>query len=217
MNTPSLRFTLRLLLTTLAAAALAALPIHAADNFEAAQKAWTQSVKLESSGQYEAAIDAVHRYADSGGDRYLATIRLAWLAYLGKDYAYALECYEAAATARPRAITPLQGLLHTYEANGEPKQAERTAKRLLKADANQYDANLFLGRYHFQLGQFTQALGYLQRLHSLHPEDATVASWLAWTQGRRGNENEARALFELVAVLDPTNELAADALRVTRR
>jgi len=104
---------------------------------------------------------------------------------------------------------------------GDAKNAESAFREALKANPDDFDANLYLGAILYKRRGFQEAKGYLDRALQLKPRDSMARYEAAMLKSTSGDyENAARELEELTKDdpdwLEPHVELAALYYRLHR-
>jgi tetratricopeptide (TPR) repeat protein len=189
---------------------------NAADKLHAISEAWQQSLTAESNSDYAGALESVLAFKSAGGETYLAAVRAGWLSYLNKDYAKAVQYYTTAAKQEPRAITPHLGMMNVSLAQGQPDDALRAAREVLKIDQFHRTTLLIAGEILFNHQDYRKAEVYFERAYKLMPEDPIGMSWFGWAQINQGQGRLAAPLFEKLMEINPQGYLVHDGFAITR-
>jgi len=176
---------------------------HQADQVKARQAAWKSSVSAEVSKDYETAISQMKSYAENGGDKYNASVRLGWLYYSKKNYGGAEKYYQSAAKLSRGAVTPLMGLVNTYKASKQTRKAIRACKSVLVLDKTNYTASMILAGMLYE-GKDYRASGLIYaKVGKLYPEDLNAMSGVAWCMVYEGKKSRALPIFTRLVVMSP--------------
>jgi len=178
---------------------------------------WVQSLEAETNGDYALALELHNKTRSTVGASYVAQLRSGWLCYLNEDYPAALDFYEAAAGQSSGALSPLYGALNCHVAMLNSSKVIRVAKAILEIDEQNYKANLQLAATYYQDGNYALAAAYYRKLNRLYPEDLAVASGLAWSYLEQGEGRQAKPLFELILMISPDYDYAAQGLAACER
>jgi len=175
---------------------------------------WQASLSSETSKDYESALSQVAAYQTAGGDAFLASLRLAWLSYLKKDYKSAAEHYDEAERLRPSAINPLLGLMYVSVAVGEPAAIEKAAENVLHVDPLNYQAQMLAAARQYSSKNYAMALASYRRVLTYYPDDLTALSGEAWSLYYLGHLKEASADFHLLSGINSSDTWAQKGLQL---
>ncbi len=188
---------------------------NAVDKLAAISEAWQQSLTAESSSDYAGALESVLAFKSAGGETYLAAVRAGWLSYLNKDYPKAIQFYTTAARQEPRAITPHLGMMNVSLAQGQPDDALRSAREVLKIDQFHRTTLLTAGEILFNQQDYRKAEVYFERAYKLMPEDPIGMSWFGWAQINQGQGRLAAPLFEKLMQINAEGYMVQDGFAIT--
>ncbi len=151
-----------------------------ADRLKAQQEAWKKSIASELRKNYDQAITDLKDYTSNNGDKYNAALRLGWLYYSKKDYAGAVKYYQLAAKNSQGAVTPLLGLMNSYRAAKQTKEAVRACKSVLVLDKTNYTATMTLAGMLYDAKDYRNSGLQYAKINKLYPEDLGAMSGLGW-------------------------------------
>jgi tetratricopeptide (TPR) repeat protein len=122
---------------------------------------FNESIQLETSGDYQKAINKLLGiYKDNQND-YLVNLRLGWLYYNIGKFNESKDYYNKAITITNRkSVEALLGLTLPLSAMNEWNAVKSTYKEIIKLDYHNYTANLRLGQIFLNLGDYISAKQY---------------------------------------------------------
>lgn len=164
---------------------------------------WKASVSAESGGNYDEAVTQTIAFQQKGGDKFLANLRLGWLASLKTDYKRASEFYGAAIRLQPTSLNALLGLLISSQAQGDSKTASKVADSIIKAEPSNYRALTMLADISYKAGDFRKAHSLYRRVLVYYPEDTLALSGAAWGALKLNERVEAATLFTKLVSISP--------------
>ncbi len=168
-----------------------------------------KSYKLEASGDYKVAINAL---TGINGYDYHKTLRLGWLYYLDKKYDLSVQHYNMAIKLRPKAVEPLLGLCYPLDIQQKTDQLESVYKKILSIDPGNSKINYALGNIYYYRKNFTLAEKYFDKGLEMYPYDYYFTLMSAWTKYFLGKKNEAKNLFNTVLIISPEDTSAKEGL-----
>ena len=171
---------------------------------------WTASISSESANNYDEAVAKIVTFQQKGGDKYLAGLRLGWLAYLKQDYKRATEFYGTASRISPTALSPLLGMLNVAQAQGDTKGTETVANIIIKEEPSNYRALTVLGAQSYAAGDFRKAHSVYRRVLFYYPEDTLGLSGAAWAALKLNERAEAGTLFRKLLSISPNYAYAQE-------
>lgn len=202
------------IITLLLCTATLALAGQQSTQLKLRQTAWKTSVSAEKSKNYDQAISEMKTYVQSGGDQYNASVRLAWVYYLKKDYASAEKYYKLAAKRSQGSITPLMGLANTYKASKQLKKSMRAYKSALVLDKTNYTTNMTLAGMLYDAKDYRASGLIYAKMMKLYPEDLAAMSGLAWCMVYEGRKSRALPIFTRLVVMSPNYAYADDGYKL---
>ncbi|HWB59749.1 MAG TPA: tetratricopeptide repeat protein [Chthoniobacteraceae bacterium] len=169
-----------------------------AQNQSALAKTWAASIQAEENKNYDDALDQVSSYQQQGGDKFMATLRTAWLCYLKKDYAEAAAFYARASQMQPNAINPLLGILNVAQAQKDATKIRAAAETILRIEPSNYRAQMALGGAAYAAKDYRGALASYMRVLVYYPDDTDATSGAAWSSYFLGDMEKAYAGFSKI-------------------
>lgn len=169
------------------------------------QSALSMSYSLESKGDYKGALQQVQSVLGRQPDHYFCLMRSGWLNLCLGIYADSLQAYNQASRACPQAVEPLLGALKAAAALGDWKSVESLAKSLLEKDPNNYTGLSRVAYAYFMRKDYNSAAVHYSRILTLYPSDLDMRNGLAWSYYYQGRKSEAKAQFEEVLNVSPSN------------
>jgi tetratricopeptide (TPR) repeat protein len=183
-------------------------------NSDGSSPYWQASLTSETNKDYDSALSQVSSYQSAGGDAFLANLRLAWLAYLKKDYKSAAQYYDAAEHLRPSAINPLLGLMYVSVAVGDSAAVEKAAENVLHVDPLNYQAQMLTAARLYSTKSYAMALASYRRVLTYYPDDLTALSGEAWSLYYLGHIKEATADFHVLLGINSSDTWAQKGLQL---
>lgn len=178
-------------------------------------KAFNASIKQENNGNYKGAIDELLKvYKDNQND-YLFNLRLGWLYYNKEDYTSSKKYYSLANKINPTVEAKL-GLVYPLAALNDWEGVKKTYNEIIKADANNYTANLRLGQIYLNSSDFNNAKTYLEKVYKLYPGEYEPNLSLGYTYYYLGSGQKAKELLTKALMLSPGDSLATAGLKLVK-
>jgi tetratricopeptide (TPR) repeat protein len=159
---------------------------------------WQDSLTAETNRDYDSALSQIAAYQTSGGNPFLANLRLAWLSYLKRDYTSAAKYYNEAERLQPSSINPLLGLLNVSEATGDTTEIQKAAANVLHIDPLNYQAQMVSAMQQYTAKNYAMALATYHRVLTYYPDDMTALSGEAWSLYYLGQLDKAEADFKIL-------------------
>lgn len=179
-----------------------------------AAQALQQSYDREGAGKLAESLSSLDSLPPARQGTYMAQLRRGWLLYRLGRYADAIESYQRAIAAAPKAIEPRVGVLLPQQALRRYSDIETQAKAVLAIEPHNYLATLRLAFAYYSSGRYAEAVGLYAALKDLYPSDADVRSGLGWSLLKSGRSSEAtRELRELLSI-HPRHALAKQGLEL---
>lgn len=107
-----------------------------------------------------------------------AYIYLGNLLWARRDLAAAEEQFKAAINVWPEHSIPYWCIAIFYEHEGRQEEAKQLYQKALNADPDDPQANKLFGAYLRDIGEISKARAYLERAHSIDPDDQSIADIL---------------------------------------
>ncbi len=172
------------------------------------QESYYRSYDYERAQDYGNAIRALGPVLTAYPDGYTVNLRIAWLHYLGGNYANALEHYTAAMRVAPYALEPKLGYLLPLLAQDRWADAETLAYQIVSVDHYSYYGNLRLAVALRMQGKLEQARMIVTKMLTAYPTDTLYLTELGLIQAAAGESDAAKSTFTDVLILDPENSTA---------
>ncbi|MDO7844791.1 tetratricopeptide repeat protein [Hymenobacter sp. M29] len=144
---------------------------------------------------------------------YEQNLRLGWLYFLAKNYTAAAAHYQKAVEQRPYALEPKFGLVKPLNALGQVEKMLNLYADILKIDAQNTQANYWIGVIYLNRKAYAQAARYFERVVNLYPFDYDSNISLAWSYLNLGKKAEARALYTKALLIRPGDAAATAGLK----
>ena len=142
-------------------------------------------------------------YISNRGDKYLTSLRVAWLHYSNNDFKNAITYYELAAKSSRGSVSPLLGLLNTYEKLADVSKQIKMCKAILSLDKTNYTALMKLGALSFTAKDYRTCKAAYSQLLQAYPEDLAAISGYAWTLVYLGDKKKALPHFTKLVSMSP--------------
>lgn len=174
------------------------------------------SYELEAKGQVAAALKTLKGLPASDQTGYFFKLREAWLTYLVGEFKASVDLYREAASQRPKAIEPLLGMLLPQIAARLWKDAEATARTILRMAPKNDTALGRLAWVLFNQGRYAEAARVYQQVMELFPANLEMQAGFAWCLLRQGQKAEAQRVFQGIVALSPKYQSAVDGLKASQ-
>ena len=194
--------------------------IHAAigaelDKLKTARNQWQKSIEAETAKNYSAALKANTAFVQAGGDRYLGTIRAAWIYRLGEKPDEALKFYQHAALMKPAAITPRQAIYDIQQTLGNNTNITNAVRDLIKVDPANYTVAKAEGAKLFADKNYRKAAPVFDKLLQAYPMDTELLSYYGWSKYYLNKARDMKAPFINLYTLDPSYADVKNGLRLS--
>lgn len=181
-------------------------------NADFIKQAYYDSYNYEKMQNYPDAIKALSVVYEKYPQAYTPNFRLAWLFYLNKNYANAIEHYQKAITLVPTSAEAKLGLIQVYQAMGKHDDAKRLIYDILQNDLYNYFANSYLVASLNALAEYDQSLKVIYKMLAYYPTDVYFLSKLAQVYVNQKKESLAQGVYKDILILDPANTQATSYL-----
>jgi len=179
--------------------------------------AFHESMKFESSQNYQKSIQALQTIYNDHKEDYLVNLRLGWLNYLTGNYEESKRFYSTAyALSNSKSIDALLGQTLPLSALSDWNAVAATYNTILKADPMNYTANLRLGQIMLNRASYAEAKQYLERVHGQYPGSYEPNLSLGWTYYYLGERKKATSLLTAALMLSPGDTLATKGLNLLK-
>jgi len=172
------------------------------------KQAYYDSYNYEKMQNYPDAIKALSVVYEKYPKAYTPNFRLAWLFYLNKNYANAIEHYQAAITLVPTSAEAKLGLIQVYQAMGKHDDAKRLIYDILQNDLYNYFANSYLVASLNAKAEYDQSLKIIYKMLAYYPTDVYFLGKLAQVYVNQKKEKLAEGVYQDIIILDPANTQA---------
>lgn len=178
--------------------------------------AFNKSIDYENAKQYSKAISELTTIYEKNKSDYLINLRLGWLYYLNGEYEKSKRYYEAAINLKKNSTEALLGLTYPLSKLEEWTTIESTYSKILKLDANNYSANLYLGQIYLGKGEYSKAQTLLERVSNYNPSEYEPMQSLAWVYYYLGRTQQARDLFTNILMISKNDSLATLGIKLVK-
>lgn len=177
-------------------------------------KAFNESIKLESDGKIDKAIEPLLKIYNTAKENYLINLRLGWLYYQKKDYSRSKDYYSEAIRLNPKSIDAKLGLTLPLSALNEWNKVKELYLDILKSNSMDYTANLRLGQIYLQNGDYNNAEKHLEIAYNTFPSYYEPNLSLGWTYYYLGIRDKAKILLTQALMLSEGDKLASEGLKL---
>ncbi len=177
-------------------------------------RAFNESIKLESDGKIDKAIEPLLKIYNTAKENYLINLRLGWLYYQKKDYSRSKDYYSEAIRLNPKSIDAKLGLTLPLSALNEWNKVKELYLDILKTNAMDYTANLRLGQIYLQNGDYNNAKKHLEIAYNTFPSYYEPNLSLGWTYYYLGMRDKAKILLTHALMLSEGDKLASEGLKL---
>ena len=172
------------------------------------QEAYQKSYQYEKTQDYEKAINVLSAVYREYPKTYTVNLRIGWLYYLKKNYANAMENYNAAIKAAPDSIEAALGYTLPLMAQGKFGDVEILTYQIIRRDFYNYYGNLRLALSLRMNKKYDLAQKISYKMLELYPTDTYFLVELAMAKistNEKKDINDAYSIFADVLTLDPEN------------
>lgn len=177
------------------------------------QQAIADSSKHEKLQNYQEAIQALKAVYLKDKSSYWLNLKLGWLFFLSGHYANSSFHYEEALTLKHESLEPLLGLMLVSLTQENYERVEQVGYRLLKQDFNNYYGNLRLAQALRWQHKVSAGLSVVDKMLILYPSDIEFLLIKAQLKQQEKKTSEARELYQQVLEVEPSNDIASQALK----
>ncbi len=176
-----------------------------------------ESIKAESIGDYQKAIDKLLGIYKENQNDYLINLRLGWLYNSIEKYKESREYYtKAVAASDKKSIEALLGLTLPLAAMNEWSLVKMTYNDILKIDNNNYTANLRLGQLTLNAGDYVSAKEFLEKAYNNYPSNYDPNLSLGYTYFYLGDKKKAENHLKNALMFSPGDSLALKGLSLLK-
>ena len=183
-------------------------------DFNALEKAFSESYELEKNGEYAQAIEKLKKlYLE---DSYEINLRLGWLSYSQGSFTESSAYYLRAVTLSPYAIEARFGYVYPLAAMGNWGIVKQQYEKILDIDPRNTLANYRMGMIFYGSEDYGTALKYFEKVVNLYPFDYDGVIMYAWANFKLGKLREAELLFHKALLIRPGDESANEGLNLVK-
>lgn len=183
-------------------------------DFNALEKAFSESYDLEKNGEYAQAVEKLKKFYTE--DSYEINLRLGWLNYLKGNFTESSAYYERSIVLSPYAIEARFGYVYPLSALGNWGIVKQQYEKILDIDPRNTLANYRMGMIFYGSEDYTTALKYFEKVVNLYPFDYDGTIMFAWTHFKLGKLREAEVLFKKALLMRPGDESANEGLDLVK-
>lgn len=177
---------------------------------------YQRSYKLEAAGKYAQALSALQAIVSVERGQYIYQLRLGWLNYLAGKHTPARAAYKRAAALAPGAVEPLLGLMLPQMAVRKWKDADRTARRILRMAPGNDLASTRHAWILYNLGRYDDAEQIYRSVLRSFPANLEMRAGLGWSLLAQGRKADARAAFAEVLRFSPQDSSATKGIKALK-
>ena len=178
------------------------------------QKAFTESYRLEATGEYKKAGETLKKvYQESS---YETNLRLGWLNYSAGLFTESMAFYQKAIDLMPYSIEAKFGLINPAAALGNWNIVIKTYEKIIQLDQKNSTANYRLASIYYGKKDYSSAYKYYQTVVNSYPFDYDATLMFAWTNYMLGKSREAKILFNKVLLISPNDASALEGLSLIK-
>lgn len=179
-------------------------------DYEAIQKAFSESYGYEYNGEYVKAIEVLKKVYSE--EAYEINLRLGWLNYMGGYFTESLAYYQRCIDLKPLSLEAKFGYVYPASAIGNWEKVKKQYNDILEIDPQNTSANYRLGSIYYGNEDYTKAISYFEKVVNLYPFDYDALLMYAWTSLKLGKLREAKVLFNKVLMNKPDDASATEGL-----
>ncbi|MCF8366366.1 MAG: tetratricopeptide repeat protein [Bacteroidales bacterium] len=183
-------------------------------DFDALEKAFSESYELEKTGEYSQAVEKLKKFYTEGS--YEINLRLGWLNYLLGNFTESSAYYERSISLSPYAIEARFGYVYPLSALGNWGIVKQQYEKILDIDPRNTLANYRMGMIFYGSEDYNTALKYFEKVVNLYPFDYDGTIMFAWTNFKLGKMREAEVLFRKALLMRPGDESANEGLQLVK-
>ena len=177
---------------------------------------YQRSYDLEATGKASEALERLKKMDRRERGSYTYILRLAWLQHLTGKYGAAIKTYNRAIALKPRALEPWLGLLLPQIASRRWKDAEKSARKVLRLDPRSFLGNSRLAWIRYNRGLYAESARLYERVLGSYPSSVEMQTGLAWALLKQGKKARAEEIFSAVLRVSPRNALARSGMNAMK-
>lgn len=182
---------------------------------QSAAEQFQASYDSEAVGRLQDSLAALDRVPAARRDSFVVALRRGWLLYRLGRYGEAVDAYNTAIGAGPKAVEARVGILLPLLAQRRWADVETNARAALRLDPANYLATLRLAFALYNLHRYDESAGLYRKLHDLYPSDVEVISGLGWALVKAGKAGDALPVFRAGAELAPKHALIREGVKAS--
>jgi tetratricopeptide (TPR) repeat protein len=180
----------------------------------ALQTAFKESYTLESTGNYDEAIDQL--IASYDPQSYETNLRLGWLQYLKGNLPESKKYYLQAIQLMPYAFEPKLGYVYPLAAMGNWDEVMKLYKEILKIDPQNTLVNYRVAVIYYERMEYEKAYGHAEKVVNLYPFDYDSVILFAWINLKMEKYREAKVLFNKSLLIQPESASALEGMKLLK-
>lgn len=174
---------------------------------------FAKSYEYESNKQFDQAIEALKQV---DGDLYAVNLRLGWLYYNKGSFKASLLYYSKAIQQRPTSLEARFGYVLPAAKMKDWLKVGKQYDAILKLDPNNTKANYYRGLMYFNVGEYSKAEPYFDKVERLYPFDYDIVILSAWNAYYLKNREKAKQLFNQALLIQPNSASAAQGISLCK-
>jgi tetratricopeptide (TPR) repeat protein len=187
-------------------------PALRGQNYQALEKAFSESYQHETKGEYSGAIEKLQSVYNE--ESYELNLRLGWLSYLSGNFSQSSAFYERAVNLKPFSIEARFGYVYPLSAIGNWAMVKQQYVKMLEIDPMNSIVNYRMGLIFYNSEDYPSALKYFEKVVNAYPFDYDGTIMYAWTNFKMGKLREAKILFRKALLINPGDASANEGLKL---
>ncbi|MBQ9101153.1 MAG: tetratricopeptide repeat protein [Paludibacteraceae bacterium] len=171
--------------------------------------AFSKSYELEADKQYLAAVSTLKLLKINS---YAVNLRIGWLFYLNGNYKESVAYYVKAIQLRPTAIEARFGYILPAAKLKMWKNVAAQYDAILKLDPQNSKANYYRGLMFYNVGEYSKAEPYFDRVEQMYPFDYDIVILSAWNSYFLKRYDKAKLLFNQALLIQPQSASAKEGI-----
>ena len=159
---------------------------------------WTESYRLESLAQYDAAVKVMDAILSKDSKNEFAVLRHGWLSYLRGNHSQSIKDYKKAISLNSKSLDALLGVMLPLIAQQRWNETLSYANKALNVAPWNYYAHIRLMAAEEGLRKWDTLVKHAQKVYERYPSDATVLVFLARAYRWQGKSKDARKIYQQV-------------------
>ena len=184
---------------------------------ESAPDLYQRSYEREALNDTVGALNYLEELPAAARRGYVYQYRRAWLLYSLGRHEESVQAYGQAVAAAPQSIEAPAAMLLPQMALRRWKDAEATARGVLKRDPKNALARRRLAWTLFNLGRYAEATELYREVFAEYPSDVEMHAGLGWALLKSGDKAAAKKAFAAVLRVAPRNSAALTGAKAAGR